>query len=103
MKRQLVSLVVACAPCLAGAQPAKAPPADFQTALWAASCMACHGTDGKAEGTGMTIGGRQGDELAGILIAYKGGQRQGTIMQQHAKGYSDDELRRIAQYFSQFK
>jgi cytochrome c553 len=65
--------------------------------------MACHGTDGKAEGTSMTIGGRNADGLATILIAYKSGQRQGTIMHQHAKGYSDDELKRIAHYFSQFK
>jgi cytochrome c553 len=88
---------------LASAQPAKAPPADFQTALWAASCMACHGTDGKSEGVGMTIGGRPADELTNLLLAFKSGQRQGTIMHQHAKGYSEYELKRIADYFSQFK
>lgn len=103
MKLLRISVLTAVVSCSAAAQPAKAPPADFQTALWASSCMACHGTDGKAEGPGMTIGGRPGEELAGILLAYKGGQRQGTIMQQHAKGYSDDEIKRIAQYFSQFK
>lgn len=90
-------------PVLALAQPAKAPPAEFQTTLWASSCMACHGTEGRAEGVALTIGGRQADELYGILIAYKLGQRQGTIMQQHVKGYSDEELRRIADHFGRFK
>jgi len=85
------------------AQPAKAPPADFQTALWASSCMACHGPDGKAEGVGMSIGGRPAEELSGLMIEFKTGKRPATIMHQHAKGYSDDELKRIAQYFSQIK
>jgi cytochrome subunit of sulfide dehydrogenase len=83
---------------------AQAPsPAEFQAQLWAASCMACHGTDGKAEGTGMTIGGRKVEELTGILLAYRSGNRTGTIMQQHTKGYSEDELKRIAAVFASYK
>jgi cytochrome c553 len=85
------------------AQPAKASAAEFQTTLWAASCMACHGTDGRAEGVGMSIGGRASQELYDTLLAFKSGKRAATIMHQHAKGYSDDELKRIAQYFSQIK
>lgn len=103
MKYVLVFVSMALASPFAATQPAKAAPADFQTTLWASSCMTCHGTDGRAEGTSMSIGGRPGEELASMLLAYKTGERTGTIMQQHAKGYSDDELKRIAQYFSQFK
>lgn len=103
MKHSFAFVALALASPLAVAQPAKAPAADFQSAIWASSCMACHGTDGRAEGVGMSIGGRPVDELAGMLLAYKSGARTGTIMQQHAKGYSDDELKRIAQHFSQFK
>ncbi len=102
-KRVPLLMIAAATAPLALAQPAKAPAADFQTAVWAASCMACHGPDGKAEGTGMTIGGRPADELTGLMLGYKAGTKQGTIMHQHAKGYSDDELKRIAQYFSQLK
>lgn len=65
--------------------------------------MTCHGTDGKADGTAMTIGGRHANELFGILLAYKIGQREGTIMQQFTKGYSEDELKRIAGHLSQIK
>jgi len=95
---------LAAAACIApaAAQPARTTD-ELQVALWASACMACHGTDGLAEGAGMTIGGRQEQELYGYLIAFKIGQRPATIMQQHAKGYSDDELRRIARYFSQVK
>lgn len=99
---QIAGLLVLGCPLVA-AQPAAGKPEDFQTALWAASCMSCHGTDGRAEGTGLSIGGRVADELYGILLSYKLEQRGATIMHQHAKGYSDDELKRIAAYFSQLK
>lgn len=76
---------------------------DLQSAIWASSCMACHGTDGRAEGTGLTLQGKSEQELYNALVDYKSGKRTGTIMHQHAKGYSDGELRRIARYFSQAK
>jgi cytochrome c553 len=79
------------------------PKVDMQVVVWASSCMACHGTDGKAEGVGLTIGGHKADELHRELLEYKTGKRIGTIMHQHAKGYSDDELKRIALFFSQIK
>jgi cytochrome c553 len=97
----LFGLIFVCG--LAAAQANKGPVKDFQATLWASSCMACHGTDGKAEGTGIPIGGRPAEELHTILLDYKTDKRQGTVMHQHAKGYSDDELKRIAQYFSRVK
>ena len=102
-KKLLVGVLSVLASSLACAELAKAASADFQAAIWASSCMTCHGTDGRAEGVGMSINGRTSQQLAAELLAYKSGQRLGTIMNQHAKGYSDDELKRIAQYFSQFK
>lgn len=62
--------------------------------------MACHGPDGKAEGTGLALHGRPEGELADKLLAYKHGRLRGTIMDRHAKGYSDDELRAIAGYLA---
>ncbi len=103
MRHDMTMAALLLAPALATAQPAAASAAEFQAQIWASGCMACHGTEGKAEGVALTIGGRQADELYGILLAYKLGQRQGTIMQQHIKGYSDDELKRIAEHFARFK
>ena len=42
-------------------------------------------------------------DLLGKLLGYKSGQLKGTIMHQHAKGYSDEELSRIADHFSALK
>jgi cytochrome subunit of sulfide dehydrogenase len=83
----------------AAAQPAVAPVSDLQVAVWSSSCMACHGTDGKAEGTGLRIQGLPAADIYKSLLAFKTGSRQGTIMHQHAKGYTDAELQRIAQHF----
>lgn len=91
-----------------GAALAQAPavprdPQAFQVQIWAASCMACHGPEGRAEGTGLTIGGRPAQDLLGKLLGYKTGRLPATIMHQHVKGYSDEELAQIANYFSTLK
>ena len=85
------------------AHPATMSPADFQAKLWASSCMACHGTDGKAEGVGRTIAARNADELYNLLLSHKTGEKTGTVMNQHARGYSDQQLKRIADYFSRVR
>lgn len=84
-----------CAALACGA--AAAAPSELQVAIWTSSCMACHGTDGKAEGTGLRLHGLSGDEIYRRLIAFKKGEAPSTIMHQHAKGYSDAELLLIAQ------
>lgn len=97
----LLSLSLALAGGAACAQTQASRSADFQTALWAASCMACHGTDGRAESIALSIAGRPADELYQMMADYKSGKRAGTIMHQHVRGYSDDELRRIARHYAQ--
>jgi cytochrome c553 len=71
--------------------------------LWAASCAACHGTNGKAEGAGLYLAGRPSKELYAKLLGYKDGTIPATIMHQHAKGYANEELLKIAEYFSAIK
>jgi len=84
------------------AQPAPAI-SETDVRLWAASCAACHGTNGKAEGAGLNLAGQPAKRLYDALIAYKTDKRAATIMHQHAKGYSDLELLKIAEYFSKVK
>ena len=99
-----------CLPWLLGVFSGMSPgfaqqqkPTDLQVSVWATSCMACHGPDGRAEGTGLSLHGRSADDLLGKLLGYKAGKLRATMMHQHAKGYSDDELRRIAAYFASLK
>lgn len=77
---------------------AQAP--DTQVRTWAASCAACHGTDGKSNSAIPSINGQDKAVLLTKLLAYKRDQLPATVMHQHAKGYSDTELERLAEHFS---
>jgi cytochrome subunit of sulfide dehydrogenase len=83
------------------AVPAAAQGVDRQARVWAAACSACHGTEGRSPGAIQALAGRDADTLYRALIEFKTGQRPAaTVMHQHTKGYTDDELRRIAQVFA---
>jgi cytochrome c553 len=95
------SLAAACLLPLLTAAVAQAAPVDRQARVWAASCAACHGTDGRGQGSIPAIAGKDAEQSYRALLEFKNNQRPAaTIMHQHAKGYTDDELRRIAQFYA---
>ncbi len=65
----------------------------------ALSCSSCHGTDGKSVGIIPSFYGRSSEYIELALKAFKSGERPSTVMGRHARGYSDDEIRLIADYF----
>jgi sulfide dehydrogenase cytochrome subunit len=68
----------------------------------AANCAACHGTNGRAA-PGSTLAGLAGrprDELAMAMNQFRQGTRPATLMHQLARGYSDEELAALADYFA---
>lgn len=67
---------------------------------FAANCFNCHGTEGKANSAIPSIAGRDKAYLEEALKAFKAGTKQATIMTQLAKGYTDEELAILADYFS---
>ncbi|MCZ8235985.1 MAG: c-type cytochrome [Inhella sp.] len=80
---------------------AQTPPADALLARnLAATCANCHGTNGRAQGDMKPLAGWPADGMVAVLTAYKTGAMTGTIMHQIAKGYTDDQIRLIAQYFA---
>lgn len=98
MKRGvLLSLTV---PLALAASAVCAQGADLQARAWAASCAACHGTNGKSLGGIASIAGLDKQQLLDKLLAYKNGTLPATVMHQHAKGYTDAELARLADHFS---
>ena len=66
----------------------------------AATCAACHGTNGRALGAMPVLAGKSREYLIERMKAFKSGQRQGTIMTQIAKGYDDRQMGQLADYFA---
>ncbi|MNC93760.1 Cytochrome subunit of sulfide dehydrogenase [compost metagenome] len=70
----------------------------------AATCFTCHGTDGRSVGgVPPSLAGRDRTSLLQALKDFKSGKRPATIMQQQAKGYTDEQLELIAGYFASLK
>lgn len=76
----------------------------FAARALAATCFTCHGTDGRSVGgVPPSLAGLNRTVLLQQLMEFKSGKRAGTIMQQHAKGYTDAQLEQIAGYFAAVK
>lgn len=67
------------------------------------SCSACHGTDGKSPGAIPSIYGKSARFINQALSEFRSGARASTVMGRHAKGYSDKEIKLIADYFASLK
>jgi sulfide dehydrogenase cytochrome subunit len=66
-----------------------------------ASCAGCHGTAGAGSGGVLPIlAGQPKDALAASMRAFRAGTRPATIMQQIAKGFSDEQIAELAAYLA---
>ena len=68
----------------------------------AASCAACHGTNGNAL-QGAVLAGMDGAYFTAQMLAFKDGSRPATVMHRHAKGLNTEEINLLADYFSKQK
>ena len=69
----------------------------------AASCANCHGTDGRSRGAIASIAGQDKAYLIQQLKDFRDGKRPSTIMQQLAKGYTDEQIEAAAAYLASRK
>jgi cytochrome c553 len=68
----------------------------------AATCAACHGTEGRAPaGSAMpSLAGRPAPWLIEQMHAFQSGAREATVMHQIARGYSAAQIDQLAAYFA---
>jgi cytochrome c553 len=77
-------------------------PADAEVRSLAATCAACHGTDGHAvAGPPMLrLAGMPKTEFVRQMRAFRDGTRDATVMQQIAKGYDEEQTDALGDFFA---
>ena len=66
----------------------------------AASCAACHGSNGNALAGNAVLAGMDKTYFITQMLAFKNGDRDATVMHRHAKGLQVDEINGLASYFA---
>jgi cytochrome subunit of sulfide dehydrogenase len=68
----------------------------------AASCAACHGSNGKPPATATlpALAGMPAAELIARMRAFRSGARPATVMRQLALGYSDAQIEALGAFFA---
>ncbi|MEY3217078.1 MAG: Cytochrome subunit of sulfide dehydrogenase [Pseudomonadota bacterium] len=98
MKMKLL-LTAASWLALSGLAQAQIDP--LQARSLAASCAACHGTDGRAQPGMVSLAGSNKDDMIRKMLDYKADRvPAATIMHQLSKGYTDEQIAAIATYFA---
>jgi len=93
----LAVALVAGGLALSGEAMAETPSAS----MLANTCAGCHGTNGNSQGPATpSLAGASKDYLIEVMEYYKTGERASTIMGRIAKGYTKEEIERIADFFS---
>ncbi len=91
MSRWLV-LCFLMVPALAGA--------DAHIRTLAASCAACHGTNGNSTGGTPVLAGLERNHFVMQMQQFRSGARASTVMHHHARGLTELEIEQLADYFS---
>lgn len=70
----------------------------------AATCFGCHGPNGKTVNkNGYSIVGKPAAVIEKTLLQYKEDKLKGTVMNIIAKGYTDEEIKKVAEYLATLK
>ncbi len=64
------------------------------------TCNGCHGTDGHSKGAVPSLAGLPAGQIAQSLRDFKSGKRPSTIMGRLARGYDDEEITAVSEYFA---
>lgn len=64
------------------------------------TCLPCHGQNGNSEGAIPSIAGTNEQKIIDTMNAFASGEKPSTVMQRIAKGYSQEDIKALAGYFS---
>jgi sulfide dehydrogenase cytochrome subunit len=68
------------------------------------ACGGCHGANGASAGPSMPgLAGQNKDFFIDAMKKFKSGERPGTVMSRLVKGYSDEQIEAMADFFAKQK
>jgi sulfide dehydrogenase cytochrome subunit len=88
-------------------RPAPAPAEQYGTAIGSAgnpppgasSCSGCHPASTSVDTPAGRLIGRNPADIVGAVLAFRSGQRPATVMDRISKGFTDDEIKAIADWY----
>lgn len=92
VRYKLAAAILAVAPGLATAE---SPPG-------AASCLGCHSATADDNPVPL-LGSFTAEQIVASMQAFRSGARPATVMDRVAKGFSDEEIKAIAQWYARSK
>jgi len=69
----------------------------------AANCANCHGTNGQSVGGMEALAGYDRSKFVQTMKAFQSGEKPATLMHQIAKGYTDEQINLMADFFASQK
>ncbi len=93
-------LFVLLAGLLAAPALVSAAPIPTRGVAWAQACAACHGPDGQSQGAIPALDTLSLKDFRAAMQAFRTEERQGTVMNQIAKGLSEADIEAVATYFA---
>lgn len=96
--RKTLAVIMGSGLLLGATQLPAAPPT---AAMLADTCAGCHGPDGSSLGPATpSIAGMSAEYFKTTMDEYKKGERHSTVMTRIAKGYTDEEIALMADFFA---
>ena len=68
--------------------------------LLSSMCVTCHGPDGRGSKKIPKLKGLEVSDIVESMKGFRTGEESSTIMKRHAKGYADEEIKLMAEYFA---
>lgn len=91
-------------PALTGQAQVAINPVAVSGELMAHTCAACHGTLGRlGDESFMPLAGMPASQFITTMVDFREGKRPATLMGHVAQGFSDAEIRAMAQFFAAVK
>lgn len=93
-----IAVLAGLGPCLS-AQASDNP----RVRLLASTCVTCHGPNASGMGAVPRLAGQDKTYLQTAMHEQRKGLRETTVMRKYMMGFTDEEIAKLADYFSNLK